>query len=289
MMLKARRVALWSVLVVLAAYGGVVLWYGAHQSALLYFPERQLEASPEDFGIAYGRVVIPSTDSVQLACWIIPSADTSTLWILYLHGNAGNIAKRGYVEHCAQLHKIGLNILGIDYRGYGESTGIPGERGLYDDARAAYEYLRSAQHVLPGQIIVYGYSLGSAVAVNLAAHVPVAGLIVEGSFTSITDVGQHHYPFLPVGLMLKERYAAIDNIAQVTAPKLFIHAVTDETIPIKFGRALFNAAPNPKTFLEVRGNHNNAHSVEPRLFYGGIQLFVMQLRSGQRQESSPVN
>jgi fermentation-respiration switch protein FrsA (DUF1100 family) len=264
------------------AYSGILTWFKANENGLLYFPEKNFETSPEMFGAAYGKVQISSTDSVKLVCWIIPSADTSTLWLLYFHGNAGNIAKRGYVEHYAQLRKLGLNILTVDYRGYGESSGNPSEGGIYDDARAAYEYLRSMQHVPPKNIIVYGYSLGSAVAVDLTSKVPVAAIILEGSFPTITEVGQEHYPFLPVQLMASSHFSSKEKIARVDVPKLFIHARDDRTIPIQFGRELFELAPEPKTFLEVRGDHNTAHAADAELFYNGIRLFLMQVQARNR-------
>jgi uncharacterized protein len=267
------------------AYGGVLVWFKANEARLLYFPEKNFEVSPEMFGAAYGKVKIPSTDSVKLVCWIIPSADTSTLWLLYLHGNAGNIAKRGYVEHYLQLRKLGLNILTVDYRGYGESSGDPSERGIYDDALAAYEYLRSMQHVPFQRIIVYGSSLGSAVAVDVVSKVPAAGIILEGSFPSITDVGQAHYPFLPVRFMGGSHFSSKENISRVNVPKLFIHARDDRTIPIKYGKELFECAPDPKTFLEVKGDHNTAHSVDATLFYGGIRLFLMQVQARNRMSA----
>lgn len=273
------RVLFGMILLAIVTYGGIVVWFSAHESDFIYFAEKTLETSPEKYGMVYGTVQVPSTDSVQLVCWIIPSADTSTLWLLYLHGNAGNMAKQGYVEHYAQLHKLGFNILTVDYRGYGESSGRPTEQGLYDDARAGYEYLRSMQHVPGGRIVVYGYSLGSAVAVQLASTVPTAGVIIEGAFTSITDVGAEHYPFIPVRWIAGDRFASKSRIGSVTVPKLFIHARDDNTIPIRFGRALYDAAPEPKTFLEVQGGHENAHNADARLFYGGIQMFLIQVGS----------
>jgi fermentation-respiration switch protein FrsA (DUF1100 family) len=262
------------------AYGGILIWFKANESRLLYFPEKNLEVSPEMFGAAYGKVLIPSTDGVKIVGWIIPSPDTSTLWLLYLHGNAGNIGKRGYVEHYMQLRKLGLNILTIDYRGYGESPGDPTEQGIFDDGLAAYQYLRSMHHVPSSRIIVYGYSLGSAVAVDVVSKVPAAGVILEGAFPAITDVGQEHYPFLPIQLLAGSHFSSREKIARVDVPKLFIHARDDRTIPIQYGRELFEVAPEPKTFLEVKGDHDNAHTVDASLFYGGIQLFLVQVVRG---------
>jgi uncharacterized protein len=278
-MKATRRGIAWGLLIVCGIYAAVLIWFSANEASLLYFPEKKLETPAEEVGFAFGKVEIPSTDSVKLVCWLIPSPDTSTVWLLYLHGNAGNVAKRGYVGHYAELRKLGLNILAVEYRGFGESSGVPSEQGLYDDARAAYDYLRTKQFVPPERIILYGYSLGSAVAAELAATVPAGGLIVEGSFPTIADVGQDHYPYIPVKLLIRQRYDAGERLRRTTIPKLFIHARGDHTIPIALGRALFDMAREPKTFLEVQGSHDNARTTDPGLFYGGIRLFVMQVNS----------
>ncbi len=273
-----RRSLVGAALLAIVAYGAIVVWFSVHESDLVFFPERTLEASPGLFGIPYRKVQIASTDSTQLACWVIPASDTSGLWLLYLHGNAGNIAKQGYVEHYAQLRDLGLNILAVDYRGYGESSGRPTEQGFYDDARAGYEYLRSTQNVSTSHIVVYGYSIGSAVAVELASRVPCAALILEGAFTSLADVGEEYYPLIPVRWMARNRFDAKERIGSVAIPKLFIHARDDRTIPIRLGRELFEMAPGPKSFLEVRGGHENAHNVDSVLYYGGIQKLVRGIR-----------
>ncbi|MEK9137048.1 MAG: alpha/beta hydrolase [Bacteroidota bacterium] len=270
-----KRATIGLLLVVAVAYGGVIAWFAVFESAYVYFPDARMDATPDEFGMRHERVEIESTDGVRLICWVIPApTDTSTFWILYLHGNAGNIARRGNVEHYAQLHNLGVNILAVDYRGYGESTGSPSEQGLYHDAEAGYNYLNGIRHVRPEHIVVYGYSLGSAVAIELACRKRIAGLIVEGAWTSLPDVGQEHYPFLPVHMMARNRFASIDKIGSVAAPKLFIHARDDEIIPIHFGKELLEAAPPPKSFLEVEGTHGTAHNVDAAVFYSGIKRFL---------------
>jgi fermentation-respiration switch protein FrsA (DUF1100 family) len=127
---------------------------------------------------------------------------------------------------------------------------------------------------------VYGYSLGSAAAVDLVSKVSCAGLVVEGAFTSISDVGQEHYPILPVKWVARNKYDSREKILNIAILKLFIHARDDQTIPIRHGRELFAVASEPKTFLEVKGGHDNAHNVDAALFYGGIQLFLIQVRRG---------
>jgi len=272
-----RRVLVWSMTLLAAAYGGILIWFSFHEADYLYFPQKTYETTPVESGMVYGQVQITSTDSVRLVAWLIPSADTSTLWLLYLHGNAGNIGRRSSVEHYAHLCKLSLNVLAIDYRGYGESSGTPGEEGIYEDARAGYDYLRSHQHVPGERIVVYGYSLGSAAAVDLAGKVPVAGLVVEGSFTSLADVAQYHYPFLPVRFLAREKFASDEKIGEIGVLKLFIHAIDDRTVPIQYGRRLFEMAHEPKMFLEVKGGHESARAIDADLFYCGIRVFLVQI------------
>ena len=150
---------------------------------------------------------------------------------------------------------MGLNLLAFDYRGYGESGGAPSEAGLYRDAEAAYRYLRRELGVPADRIILFGHSLGSAVAIDLASRVPPAGLIVEGAFTSATDRGQELYPYIPVRWIAASRFNSIGKMPLVTAPKLFLHAVHDEVIPLAHGRRLFEAASPPKRFVELGGGH----------------------------------
>ena len=261
---------------VVLGYCGIIVWFTIHESEFVYYPTKSYEATPEVYGLTHESVTIESGDGTQLTGWIIPSptVDSSVTWILYLHGNSGNVGKTGYLEHYAQLHNLGVNIFSIDYRGYGESNGTPGEAGLYADAEAAYHFLRQVKHVPPDRIVVYGYSLGAAVAIDLATRVEIAGLIVEGAFTSLPNVGQEHYPYLPTQLVTGNRFTSIQKIGRVDAPKLFIHARDDRTVPIHHGKDLFQVATSPKTFLEVKGSHDTAHNVDAVVFYAGIKEFL---------------
>ncbi len=272
------------ILLVLAAYAGLLLLLRLNEDRLVYFPDRQPPPlPPAALGLRVEPVSFPGADGIRLTGWVIPSTDTrpSEWWLLVFHGNAGNLATGGRPEHDRQLRDLGLNILALDYRGYGASEGTPSEAGLYADAEGAYAYLRS-RGVPADRIVIYGHSLGSAVAIDLASRVAAAGLIVEGAFTSATDLGQEAYPFVPVRLIARSRFASIEKISQVTVPKLFIHGRSDATIPIRHGRRLFEAAPEPKTFLEVAGGHDDAFQVGAVEYEAGIARFLTGLGAMRR-------
>ena len=171
----------------------------------------------------------------------------------------------------------GVNQLTFDYRGFGESAGSISEQGLYDDAHAAYEYLRDRIGVPPDRIIIYGHSLGSAVAIELATQVEAAGLIVEGAMTSVPDRAQEVYPYLPIRLIARSRFDSINRIESVRMPKLFMHATDDTTIPIAHGRRLFERAAEPKEFVEVGGGHDDAYDEDTEHYFAALARFVQSV------------
>jgi fermentation-respiration switch protein FrsA (DUF1100 family) len=261
-------------------YAGILILLRVYESKLIYFPgpERTLAAPPSSLGLPVQRVEIPTEDAVQLVAWIIPAEPRSSLWLLICHGNAGNLSEFDRPLHYAGLRQLGLNLLAFDYRGYGESGGAPSETGLYRDASAAYRYLTNQRGVNPEHVIMFGHSLGSAVAIDLASRVPAAGLIVEGAFTSATDRGQELYPYIPVRWIAASRFGSIEKIRSVTVPKLFLHATEDEVIPLAHGRRLYEAAPAPKTFVELRGGHGDAFDVDSARYFGSIAKFLVTLQ-----------
>jgi uncharacterized protein len=271
----------WGLLVlVVLAYLGLLLLLRLNESRLIYFPgpERKLLAPPAHLGLPVQRVHFEAEDGIRLVSWVIPAeAGAQGLWLLICHGNAGNLSQFGRPDHYAGLRQLGLNQLAFDYRGYGESEGAPGEEGLYKDASGAYRYLREQLGVEPDRIIIFGHSLGSAVAVDLASRVPSAGLIVEGALTSAIDRGAELYPYIPVRWIGRSRFASIDKISRVTVPKLFLHAKGDEVIPIAHGRRLYEAAPPPKTFVELDGGHGDTFDVDSARYFGAIRRFISDL------------
>jgi fermentation-respiration switch protein FrsA (DUF1100 family) len=269
----------WS-LVILAvlAYAALLLLLRLNESRLIYFPgsQRSLLAPPSGLDLPVERITFSTEDGLTLAGWVIPH-DSIGPWLLICHGNAGNLSEFDRPIHYAGLRRLGLHLLAFDYRGYGESEGVPTESGLYRDADAAYRYLRDERGVPPDRIVVFGHSLGSAVAVDLASRVPVGGVILEGALTSVVDRGAELYPFIPVRWIAGSRFASIQKISKVTVPKLFLHASGDEVIPLAHGRKLYEAAPPPKTFIELRGGHGDAFDVDSASYFGAIRHFLATL------------
>ncbi|HEX6433966.1 MAG TPA: alpha/beta hydrolase [Gemmatimonadales bacterium] len=264
-------------LLVVIAYLGLLLLLRLNESRLIYFPgsQRSLLAPPSSLGLPVERIALTTQDGLTLGSWLIPAGPDSTgLWLLICHGNAGNLSEFDRPVHYAGLRGLGLNLLAFDYRGYGESEGAPSESGLYKDADAAYRYLRDGRGIPADRIIVFGHSLGSAVAVDLASRVPVGGLIVEGALTSVVDRGQELYPYIPVRWIAGTRFASLEKISKVMVPKLFLHATGDEVIPLAHGRRLYQAAPPPKTMVELRGGHGDAFDVDSATYFGAIRRFI---------------
>ena len=266
-----------------AVYLLLLLVLRLSETRLLYAPGpvRALDPPPPELQLSPERVEIPSTDGVMLVAWVIrpPAEDTAGRWLLMCHGNGGNLSDAGRPAHYAGLRALGLNLLAFDYRGYGESGGRPTEEGLYRDADAAYRYLRDVRHVPAERIVLFGHSLGSAVAVELASHVPAAGLMLEGALTSVVERAQEVYPFVPVRWIARSRYASIDRIGRITMPKLFLHARNDEVIPFSHGRRLYDAAAPPKTFVPLAGSHGDAFQTDSATYFGAIARFLRTLGS----------
>jgi fermentation-respiration switch protein FrsA (DUF1100 family) len=201
---------------------------------------------------------------------LIPvSAEMVLLWF---HGNAGNVTDR--YDMIRMLMQVPVRILIIDYRGYGKSEGSPTERGLYADARAAWDYLSTERAIHPEYMVILGKSLGGAPAIDLATRVQPAGLIVQSSFTSIPDMAGTVIPLFP-GVLLRTKMDSVNKIARVSCPKLFIHSPVDELVPFEMGRRLYATAPEPKRFYEVAGApHNSTWMVGGKAYLEEVRSFV---------------
>jgi fermentation-respiration switch protein FrsA (DUF1100 family) len=267
---------------VIGLYAGFLLFLRLAEPRLIYAPgpSTHLTPPPTELGLDPERVEFPSTDGVRLVAWIIRAPiDTAGRWVLICHGNAGNLSEAGRPLHYAGLRALGLNLLAFDYRGYGESGGTPTEDGLYRDADAAWGYLTDSLRVAADRIVIFGHSLGSAVAVELATRVPAAGLILDGALSSVTERAQEAYPYVPVRWIARSRYASIDRIGRLTLPKLFLHARADEVIPFAHGRRLYQAAPPPKEFVALAGGHADAFERDSAAYFGAIARFIGALPS----------
>ncbi len=261
----ARFVGLLVVATLLALPPGVYMsLLEVLERQFVFFPMTQVERRPADLGIPYDDVYFMTEDGHLLNGWFLPAPsgnsdgapdnrDTTLLWF---HGNAGNIGHR--VDDLALFHHLlGVNIFIFDYRGYGNSQGKPSERGVYLDSRAALTYLGGRDDVDPRRLVYYGRSLGAAVAVELALHRAPEGMALYSPFTSLADMGAALYTFSPVRLLAGHRLDSMDRIGRYHGPLLVIHGESDEIIPIEQGRALYEAAPGPKTFYPVPGAYHN--------------------------------
>ncbi len=257
------------------AWIGVSVFVYFYQSRLIFHPTHDLSTTPIDQGLAYADVTIPTADGEMLHSWFIPHA-TARASVLFLHGNGGNISDRPTT--LARLHEMQLNVLMLDYRGYGRSTGEPAAQGTFLDAQAGWDYLINEQNQLPDNIVIYGRSLGGAVAIELASRTHPRAVIIESTFTSTADIASDIYPYLPTRILLRHEYPSIKTIAHISAPLLIAHSADDELIPPKHGQRLFEVAPEPKQFYRLVGSHNQAFIASGQSYYDALSEFIQ--RSG---------
>jgi uncharacterized protein len=248
---------MWNALGILAAaYAGLALLLYIFQSRLVFYPEtgRELVATPAEIGLPYEDIQLKTSDGISLHGWYIPAPQPRGT-VLFLHGNAGNISHR--LDSVQMFHRLRYSTLIFDYRGYGNSGGAPTEEGTYRDAEAAWRYLTEQRRVPSCSIVLFGESLGGAVAAWLAARQKPGALVIASGFTSVPELAQHIYPYLPVRWLARLRYDTRAYLRAVAAPVLVAHSPDDEIIPFEIGRALYAAANPPKQFLELAGGHND--------------------------------
>jgi len=240
--------------IIVVAYVALVLLVYWGQSRLMYFPQQLLSDTPADIGLEYSTVHIATGDGETLHGWWVPVPEAKGT-VLFFHGNAGNISHR--INYLAMFKRLGYHTLLLDYRGYGQSSGSPSEAGMYFDAQAAWRYLTDVQSHTPAQIILFGESLGGAVAARLAGHEKPGMLVLASSFTSVPDLAATLYPFLPVRWIARFQYDTLASLKSVTCPVFIAHSPDDEIIPFEHGQRLFQAAAEPKQFLTLEGGHNS--------------------------------
>ena len=254
-------------------YAAGVLYLITQETRIVFQAGRTLSTARPAF--PYEQIDVPRSDGGRQFAWLMPDgASDAGTWVLFLHGNAATIASRVNIAHYSELRNLGVNVLAPEYHGFGGLEGVPTESVLAADARAAYDYLRTGRQIAPARIVIYGWSLGSAVAVRLASEVEEAAVILEGAPASLVDIGQQRYPFFPVRLLMRNPFESIERIDRIHAPLLFLHSPEDAVIPIAEGRRLYEAARGDKTFVEVRGGHIDATNVDTKRFYGAIRAFL---------------
>jgi uncharacterized protein len=243
--------------------------------SFLYFPSRVIGQTPEAAGLAFRDVALNTDDGERLHGWWIAASPPPVGHVLLCHGNAGNVGDR--VVHAALLVDAGFDVLLFDYRGYGRSSGSPGEQGSYSDARAARAALLAQPGVDGSRVFYLGESLGGAVALSLAMECPPKGLILQSAFTSVRAMARLHYPILPTALV-PDAYPSLKLIRQLDAPLLVVHGERDEVVPPAQGSALFEAAPGPKGMQVFPGvGHNDLIPLAGAAYAQTIASWAKQL------------
>lgn len=269
----------------------------------LYHPAHGYDLLPTDYGIPYEDISFTAEDGASLHGWlttanvssrskaavvphmdiplllepVIPSCSplppsSLPLTVVVFHGNAGNLANR--IQKLRIFRQLGVDVLLFEYRGYGRSRGRPTERGTYLDGQAAVDWL-SRRGVPLERMVFYGESLGCAVALETALRRPPAALILDSGFTSTIAMGKAVFPFLPVRLMVSFHYDNLSKVPMLKAPLLVMHSPDDDIVPYRMGRALFEAAPEPKRFVETRGDHNGGFLETPN-WAESIRAFLLE-------------
>jgi len=267
--------SIWKILLyVILAYAAISIYVYAMQTSLIFYPNmpgRNLVATPKNMGLTYQDVELVTDDDIKLHGWFIPNKKAKGT-ILFFHGNAGNISHR--LDSIEIFHRLELNVFIIDYRGYGQSEGKISEKGTYRDAEAAWNYLINTQGFSEKQVIIFGRSLGASVASWLASKHTPAALIIESGFSSVPSMGKRLYPFLPIRWLSHYKYNTKQYIKKISCPVLVAHSKNDEIIPYDEGREIFDTAPQPKQFLNMRGGHNDGFIVSGTSYVEGLRSFI---------------
>jgi fermentation-respiration switch protein FrsA (DUF1100 family) len=251
--------------VLAAIYAVMLAGLYIFQRQLLYFPDRSRPLLGGLAQLGVREIMLHTADGLSLLSWYLPPRGERPV-IAYFHGNGGHIGYRA--DRVRRLARDGYGVLMLEYRGYGGNPGSPSEAGLYQDAEAALAFLEH-DGIGARRLVLYGESLGSAVAVHAAAQREIAALVLESPFTSIAAVAQHHYPYVPAALLVRDRFDALSRIGAVRAPVLMLQGGSDGVVPSRFGAALFAAAPEPKErwFAAEAGHEDLAH-------FGALEVVV---------------
>lgn len=252
------------------------------EERLIYFPSREIEATPEALALEHEDVFLDASDGTRIHGWFLPAPRRRRppATVLVCHGNAGNIT--GRLDRSLLLHgRLGVDVFLFDYRGFGRSEGRPSEEGTYLDAVAAHRYLIEERGIAPERLILFGESLGAAVAIELSLRKDAVALVLEAPFTSIADMARVAYPFLaPFNAFVRTRYDNLKKIPRVALPLLIFHGKRDPTVPFEQAEALFRAALEPKTLVAVdEAGHADAFLVGGDLYWNAWKSLLENLDS----------
>jgi len=255
---------------VFLGWGGVATLMWSFQDRLLFPSTREIYREPSAFGWVFEDVWV-EVDGERTHGWWVPLEDHRGV-ALFSHGNAGNIADR--LESISLLRDFGFSVLAYDYGGYGRSSGRPSEARLYGDVRAMWRHLRDERGFQPGEIVLFGRSLGAAPTIDLAVEVEAAAVIVESAFTSVPDVAGEVFWWLPTRRLVRHVFDNAAKVGEIRSPLLIVHSPDDTIIPYHHGERLFELAMEPKTFVEIRGDHNTGFVQSMDIYRAGWESFL---------------
>jgi fermentation-respiration switch protein FrsA (DUF1100 family) len=248
------------------------------ENRMIFHPSRLIEQTPQQAGLIYEDLFFAARDGVRLNGWFIPHPQASET-LVWFHGNAGNIGHR--VENIRLLHdRVKVNVFIFDYRGFGRSEGAPDENGTYLDGEAALAAVRERIANTGGEsLVLFGRSLGAAVATETALRFPPQALILESPFVSIPAMARLYFPFLPVGPLLWTRYDVEEKVRDIRVPLLVLHGDRDSIVPLEQGKQVFAAAPQPKRFYAIAGaDHNDTFVTGGAAYYEVLKEFIESTR-----------
>ncbi|MCC6699838.1 MAG: alpha/beta hydrolase [Candidatus Hydrogenedentes bacterium] len=272
------RLLLKLAVVALLGYAGLIIMLYALQTAMIFPRGGSIWRTPADPAFRWSFEDFTLDVQGERTCgWYVP-VENARGTLLFCHANAGTMADR--LESMAVFRDLGFNVFIFDYGGYGNSSGSPSEKRCIADALAAWQYLTSVKGEKTDRIVIFGRSLGGGVATQLAWEVrstPPAALILESTFVSVVKMGQEIFPFVPVRWFIRDRFDSAARIGEVNTPVLIIHSPDDEIIPYHHGKRLFELAREPKTFLDIRGDHNAGWYDSGMVYTEGITRFLDSL------------
>jgi len=257
--------------VVVLAYVGLCVLLYLFQRRMVYFPNRRLWQTPSDWGMAYEDVSFETKDGVRIHAWFVPAQPSKGV-ILFCHGNAGNISHR--LDTLKIFKDLGYSTLIFDYRGYGRSKGRPTEMGTYRDVEGAWQHLVKQRGVAPDKVVLFSRSIGGPIAAWLAKEHTPGALILESTFNTFVDMGASAYWFVPVRLLCRFKYDTAAYAKEAECPILVVHSPEDDIVPYRLGRRLYEALPEPKEFLEIRGGHNYGFQTTGSAYVRGLREFL---------------
>lgn len=277
-MTRPKRALLTAFLTLAAAYLAICAAAYFLQRKLIYHPNRNEYSTPVEVGLPLERFSILSSDSARFSVWRIAKTETRSV-VVYFHGNADNIS--GNTDLYRTWFNLGASVIAFEYRGYLDSEGEPSEEAIGRDLAVLADTMRTWYGSGGVKVIAMGRSLGGAVAAKFATHYPVDGLILESTFSSMNDVARMQFPFLPTKLLLRERYDSQAIIHELRIPVLVVHSAADEVVPFHLGRKLYNAANEPKAFVEIQGGHNSGIEISREKLESTYREFLAKVRLGQ--------